>query len=82
MSRAKTGREIRSVAETIPFPTQTAYCNDQIIQIIAWEKNKTKHPNSYPKLSQGLARTLGFMRKVACGLFILGLSFSLIPPTW
>lgn len=31
---AKTGREITSVPETIHFPMQIAYCNDQIIQII------------------------------------------------
>lgn len=31
---ARTGREITSVPETIHFPMQIAYCNDQIIQII------------------------------------------------
>lgn len=70
-SRTRTGRDVRSVADTVHFPTQTAYCNDQIIHIIAWEKKQKKTRNSYPKLSRSLARVLGFPQKeAAVRLFI------------
>lgn len=39
-SKARTGREMRSVAETIQSPVQIAYCNDQIFQAITWGKEK------------------------------------------
>lgn len=48
-SKTRAGQYIWSVAETISFTMETAYCNDHIIQVIAWEKAKQTMQTSIQK---------------------------------